>query len=63
MSGSGDFDAEAYVDAASGALGLTLDPAHRPGVVETMRTLHAMSLLVLDLDLPVDLDPAPVFRP
>lgn len=57
------FDAAAYADAAAAALDLPLDPAHRPGVIAALEGLHAMSRLVLAVELPAELDPAPVYRP
>lgn len=34
---------EAYVDAAAPALGLTLDPAHRPGVLQFLALAAGMA--------------------
>jgi hypothetical protein len=57
------FDAEAYVDAAAPLVGLTIDPAHRPGVVLNIQRIAAMAALVMDFPLPDESEPAPVFRP
>jgi hypothetical protein len=42
-------------------MGLTLDPAWRPGVIGNLRTLMAQGSLLLDDPLPDDLEAAPVF--
>jgi hypothetical protein len=57
------FDADAYADAASAAIGLVIDPAFRPGVVQNLELLHRMAAAVMDFPLPEDTEPAPVFRP
>ena len=55
---------EAYVDAAAAALDLTLDPAHRPGVLRYFELAAEMAarVAVVPLD-PAATDPAPVFTP
>ena len=58
-----DFDAEAYVDAAARLTGLTIDPAHRPGVVLNLERIAQMAALVMAFDLPEETDPAPVYEP
>jgi hypothetical protein len=60
---SDDFDAERFVDAAAPAVGLTLDPAHRPGVVANIGRVHQMARLVLDFPLAEEIEPAAVFTP
>ena len=57
------FDAEAYVDAAAALIGLTIDPAHRPGVVANLERIAQMAALVMEFPLPDEAEPAPVFRP
>ena len=54
---------EAYVDAASAALGLEIAAAHRPGVVRYLGLAAAMADLVMALPLAVDAEPAAVFVP
>jgi hypothetical protein len=54
---------EAYVDAASAALGLQIDAAHRPGVVHYLGLAAAMADLVMATPLAVDAEPAAVFVP
>lgn len=55
------FDAEAYVDQSSQLLGITLDPACRPGVVANIVLIRRMADLVMGLA--VADEPAPVFQP
>ena len=57
------FDPEAYVDAAAALIGLTIDPAHRPGVVVNLERIAQMAALVMEFPLPDEAEPAPVFRP
>ena len=57
------FDPEAYVDAAAQLLGLTIDPAHRPGVVLNLRRIAEMAALVMEFPLPEETEPAPVYQP
>jgi hypothetical protein len=57
------FDAAAYVDAAAAALGVPIDPAHRPGVILNLQRLAEMAALVMEFPLPDDETPAPVFEP
>jgi hypothetical protein len=57
------FDAEAYVDAAAAAVGLTLDDAHRPGVVLNLERIAAMAALFMDFPLPDETEPASVYEP
>jgi len=57
------FDAAAYVDAAAAALGLPLDPAHRPGVIANIERIAGLARLVMELPLDEASEPAPVFKP
>ena len=57
------FDAPAYVDAAAALIGLTLDPAHRPGVVLNLERIAQMAALVMEFPLPDETEPAPVYGP
>ncbi len=57
------FNAEAYVDAVAELVGLTLDPAHRPGVILNVERIAQMAALVMEFPLPEDTEPAPVFAP
>ncbi|HXC26349.1 MAG TPA: DUF4089 domain-containing protein [Stellaceae bacterium] len=57
------FDPEAYVDAAAALVGLTIDPAHRPGVVLNLQRIAEMAALFTDFPLPDDIEPAPVYTP
>jgi hypothetical protein len=57
------FDAAAYVDAVALLVGLSLDPAHRPGVILNLERIAEMAGLVMAFPLPDDTEPAPVFRP
>jgi hypothetical protein len=57
------FDAEAFVAATAPALGLSLDPAHRPGVVMNIGRIAAFAQLLLEFPLEGEVEPAPVFTP
>ena len=57
------FDADAYLDAAASLLDLSIDPAHRPGVLLNLRRIAEMAALVMEFPLPDEVEPAPVFTP
>jgi hypothetical protein len=57
------FDAEAYVEAAAAAVGLPLDPSHRPGVILNLERIAEMAALFMDFPLPDDTEAAPVYQP
>ena len=57
------FDAQAYVEQASRAIGLPIAEAYRPGVIRNMALVARMAGLVMGFPLgPAD-EPAPVFVP
>ncbi|HYM03227.1 MAG TPA: DUF4089 domain-containing protein [Stellaceae bacterium] len=56
------FDAEQYLDAAAAAIGLTIAPEHRPGVLANLQSVAAMAALVMEFPLPETTEAAPVFR-
>ncbi len=56
------FDASAYLDQAAGLVGLDIDDAYRPGVIENLQRLAGVARLVVDFPLPDDLEAAPVFE-
>jgi allophanate hydrolase len=51
---------EAFIESGCALMGLSLDPAWRPGVIGNLRTLMAQGGLLLDDPLPDGLEPAPV---
>lgn len=51
---------DGYVDQAAAAIGLRIDPAHRPGVIQQFQRMAAVAAPLLAFPLP-DTDPAPVF--
>lgn len=53
----------AAVDAQAAVLGLGLDPAHRPGVLQYYALAASMAELVDGLPLGITDEPAPVFMP
>ena len=53
----------AVVDAQSAALGLPLDPAHRPGVLTYYALAASMAEQVFGLPMSLLDEPAPVFIP
>lgn len=57
------FDADAIADAMAPLLGLVIDPAFRPGVIQNLKVMAAMADLVLSAPMDDREEPAPVFRP
>lgn len=58
-----DFDPEAVIDAVAPMLGLTIDPAYRPGIVQNLRAAEAAMRCMALAPLDDMAEPAPVFRP
>ena len=58
-----DDELGAYVDAISALVGLKIDPAYRPAVIENLRRAQAIAGVALSAPLADDLESAPVFRP
>lgn len=54
---------DAYVDQSAAAVGLRLDPAHRPGVIMSLQRTAAVAAPLLAFSLPADAELAPVFTP
>jgi hypothetical protein len=54
---------EAYVDASAAVLGLTIAPAHRPGVLQYFALAASYYDLVSAHPVTIADDPAPVFVP
>ncbi|HVY19699.1 MAG TPA: DUF4089 domain-containing protein [Bauldia sp.] len=57
------FDPEAHADAMARAIGLTILPEWKPGVVANVKATAAAAELVLSLPLEDHVEPAPVFVP
>ena len=57
------FDAERYVEAAAAAIGLTIAPELRPGVIASFKQIADTAELVMSFPIDDDIDPAVVFRP
>jgi len=57
------FDPEAFMEAASALLGIEIDPAFRPGVIDNLRRSAAIAAPMLDFPLADDLEAATPFRP
>lgn len=53
----------AYVDAAAAVQGLHFDAHERARVIEQFTRIAAIAGPVLDVDLPLGVEMAPVFRP
>jgi hypothetical protein len=56
-------DPEAYVDPAAQAVGLTLHPDHRPGVVTYLALAATMAERVMSFPLGTEDEGANTFRP
>jgi len=56
-------DPEAWIDATAPVLGLTVEPAWRPGVAANLGRMAELADLVLAFPLADDEDQAPVYRP
>lgn len=52
-----------YTDRAAAALHVPLDPAHRPGVIQNLERAGALAATLLAVQLPNDVEGAPVFVP
>lgn len=52
-----------YMDHTAAGLGLPIDRAHRPGVVQTLQRTAAIAAPLLAFPLPPDIEPAPIFTP
>lgn len=56
-------EAEAYLDAALAALGLSIDPAWKSSVLANLQRNAEVARLFLDFPLDDSEEPAPVFAP
>ncbi len=63
MSPPGRDELEAFARAASERLGLRIDPAYLPAVVDNLEVIFRHYGLVCDLHLAPEIEPAFVFRP
>lgn len=54
---------EAFVDAAADAVGMTIAPAHRPGVLAYFALAEGLAQQVFGMPLVVADDPAEAFTP
>lgn len=57
------FDAEKFVDAMAPAVGLEIDPAHRPGVVMHLEAAFGALGVMRGVALSDIAEPAPIFHP
>ncbi len=51
------------VERAALAVGLTIDQRYLDGVAANLERLMAQARLVMDVALPLETEPAPIFRP
>ena len=58
-----DSEIGAYVDAACRLQGITLTGDERVRVIANLARIAAIAAPLLDLELPADVEQAPVFRP
>ena len=52
-----------YGAAAAALLGLAVDPAYRDGVARNLQAMAAIAAPLMELELPTEIEPAPVFEP
>jgi len=57
-----DDDLDRLVTGLAAAIGLPIDPAHRPGVVANFGRLLAQGDIVMGVDVLPETEPAPIFR-
>jgi Protein of unknown function (DUF4089) len=62
MTGS-EFDPDAVIEAMSAFLALPISAEYRQGVAIHLKAAHAIAQAVLDVELPDEAEPAPVFSP
>ena len=55
-------NAAEYVDTISKLVDLSIDPEHRPGVIQNFEHIMAIAKLVTEFPLPEDLEAAPIFE-
>ncbi len=58
-----DSEIASYVDAACRVQGLVLTAAERDRVIATFARIADIAAPVLELELPADIEQAPIFRP
>ena len=63
MSTPGRDDLEAFALTASALLGLTIDPAFLPSVIDNLEVIFQRYQLISGLHPPLELEPAFAFRP
>jgi hypothetical protein len=52
-----------YVDRAAAAVGIPIDPAHRPGVVQNLQRAAALATPLIEFELSDHVEIAPAFTP
>jgi hypothetical protein len=58
-----DDDPETLVTALAQAAGLPIGPEHMRGVAENLQRLMAQARIVMQVELPLEMEPAAIFRP
>ncbi len=58
-----DADPEALVTALAQAAGLPIGREHVRGVAENLQRLMAQARVVMEVELPLEMEPAGIFRP
>ena len=58
-----DADPEALVTALAQAAGLPIGPEHVRGVAENLQRMMAQARIVMQVELPLEMEPAAIFRP
>jgi len=57
------FDAEAFMTVAADLLGIALEEAWKPGVLDNLKRSHQIAQAFLNFPLPDDVEPASRFEP
>ncbi len=56
------FDPDAVMDAMAPLLGLAIEPEYRAGIATNLRATAGFAAVLLDIPVPDEAEPAPVFR-
>lgn len=58
-----DLNIEEYVEQMALVLGLSIAPEYKPEVIDNFSRIAAIAQLVLEFELPQDVEAAPIYHP